>query len=173
MVDNEDARKAAIASLGLKKAVPDALVTDRWFLANYAKALVIEAVKRDAPEGVVEDLMPFLRRMQARVEKIDDWAAEVLGSLEGLRDADEITPVLERALDEAPDEERKVLIARLLEKLQKPPLGLEEVLALSDEQFDVFREDPCESCCIYGCGSCPATCVICCIGSCWCCSSCP
>ncbi|MCX4718729.1 hypothetical protein [Streptomyces virginiae] len=169
MIDHEEARKAAIASLYPTKAVPDAIVTDRWFLPNYMKALVIEAVKRDAPEGVVEDLMPDLRRMARKAERMDDYGVEVLARLEGLRDEDEIVPVLERARDEAPDEVRRVRIQRVLDRIRKPSLSLEELIDLSDEQLEEILEDPCAHCCIYGCSLCLVTCLICCAGTCYCC----
>ncbi|MGA5453824.1 hypothetical protein ACPCVO_45140 [Streptomyces umbrinus] len=171
LIDNEAARKAAVASVDLKgKAVPDALVTDRWFLPKYMKALVIEAVKGDAPEGVVEDLMPALRRMTRGAAGIDAYGVDVLARLEGLRDEDEIIPVLERARDEAPDEPSRQRVERVIERVRNP-LSLENTLAMSDEQLDEIQEDTCASCCLHGCASCIMTCVICCAGSCWYCET--
>jgi hypothetical protein len=169
MIDNEDARTAAVASLGLKKAVPDALVTDRWFLPNAMKALVIEAVRRDAPEGVAEELLRVQRLMRRNAERIDEYGAEVLARLEGLRDEDEIVPVLERARDEAPDRLRRERIERVIERVRRPRRSLEDLLALSDAQLAEVRADPCDHCCIYGCSLCILTCVICCAGTCYCC----
>lgn len=157
MIDNDEARAAAVAGLGLKKAVPDALVTDRWFLPDYMKALVIEAVRRDAPDGVAEELMRVQRRMRRNAEEIDDYGAEVLARLEGLRDADEVVPVLERARDEAPDQLRRDRIERVLERVRQPRNDLEDLLALSDEQLGAILADPCDHCCVYGCGLCPCT----------------
>lgn len=172
MIDNDEARAAAVAGLGLKKAVPDALVTDRWFLPDYMKALVIEAVRRDAPDGVAEELMRVQRRMRRNAEEIDDYGAEVLARLEGLRDADEVVPVLERARDEAPDQLRRDRIERVLERVRQPRNDLEDLLALSDEQLGAILADPCDHCCVYGCGLCPLHCVICCAGTCYCCAGC-
>ncbi|WP_330294197.1 hypothetical protein [Streptomyces sp. NBC_00503] len=170
MLDEEEARTAAISSLGLNKAVPDALVTDRWFLPNYMKALAIEAVKRDAPEGVVEDLMLLLRRATRNAKGIDEYGVEVLARLEGLRDVDEIVPVLERARDEAPDESRRQRIERLLKKARQPGPSREDLRAMSDEQLEeTLLSDNCDSCCLYGCSLCLLECFICCIGTCYCC----
>ncbi|MFF3091540.1 hypothetical protein ACFVRB_41830 [Streptomyces nojiriensis] len=172
VVQNESALKAAHSDLDLRgKAFPDALLMDRWLLPQFLKALIIEAVKRDAPEGVVEDLLPVYRKMSRGAAEITDYLVDVLAQLEGLRDEHEIAPVLEQARDKAPDKLSREKLERGLNKMRNP-LSFKSLLALSDEEFEKLREDSgpggtCFTCCLGGCSACwPSECSLCCFVAC-------
>ncbi|MFF7443841.1 hypothetical protein [Streptomyces sp. NPDC008122] len=165
---NESAQKAAIASLNLRgKALPDAFLTDHWLPAQFLKAYIVEVIKNDAPEGVVEDLLPLYRRMSRGAEEISEYLVHVMGQLEGLRDEHEIAPVLERARDAAPDTSSREKVERALGKLRNP-WTITSLVALSDDEFAKLRDDgPCLDCCTGGCIACwPSECVACCVVNC-------
>jgi uncharacterized membrane protein YeaQ/YmgE (transglycosylase-associated protein family) len=103
------------------KAVPDAVLEDPSRLVAAFKETIVQAIQADAPLGVVDELLHATRTLSGRVRRIDPYVRQELASLQGLRDPEEITPVLEDSLRRAPDEATKAGLQRLVSAANSIP----------------------------------------------------
>jgi hypothetical protein len=158
------------------KAFPDAVLQDPSRLVGAAKAVAMEAIRLDAPEGVVEGLMTPVRQAAAGVKnlRLADYTVQKLAGMQGLRDQYELEAALAAAREEAPDATNRALLDGMIETLPMAdrPTVLEEGKGLSD----------CAVCCFVYCGICGiifipegpgaivAGCLVCCISACLLCS---
>lgn len=148
-----------------KDALPDAVVADPALLMDLTKEILCEAVRRDAPEGVAEELLVAVRRLAAGVRDLSQYLRSVLKDLRGLRDRSELEPVLRNALDRGSDADRTKLQA-MIEVVEKSELVTrgDEVL-LADRSG--FSPEHCAACCGIGCAECiNGPCLLCCAVGC-------
>lgn len=157
------------------KAVPDAVLDDPARLVELTKALAVEAIRRDAPEGVVEELLPAIRRMSRGVRALDrdGHIAEALRGAQGLRDRSELEPVLERAMETAPDAATRGRLALAIEAMKRADgtFAADEAILGPDETTtgggSELSPTGCLICCPSGCVACgPLGCIPCCVVSC-------
>jgi hypothetical protein len=145
-------------------ALPDAVAADPTLLVDIAKGLVCEAVRRDAPEGVPEELLVAVRRMAAGESRVSPYMRTVLKNLRGLREPSELEPVLRNALAEASDEDRPKLESMI--DLVKNP----DIVATADAKTlpsrPGFSPVDCVACCSIGCVICTEACPLCCVVGC-------
>lgn len=108
-------------------AFPDALISDPSLCVMLVKRLTVVAVERDAPAGVVTDLVRLLERMRTGPAALGflDYTLDALKALRGKRDREEIEPVLMQALEGAPDAINKAKLERLLDLVRQPERPLE------------------------------------------------
>ncbi len=169
---NEDARRSALREAGLDGdagAMPDLVAADPTRLLTAAKALVVEAVRRDAPAGVVEQLIGPVRRMAAGASTLGEhrYVLDVLASMRGLRDAGELEPVLAEAIAKAPDDGSRRKLEHALERVRQP-LDREQVRFALDKAMTT-EPNPggsCLECCALACIFCLEVCLLCCAGGC-------
>lgn len=147
-----------------KEALPDALAADPMLLSEIAKELVCLAVKQDAPEGVVEELISAVRAMTYGATQLakSAYLTKVLRDLRGLRDASEIEPVLKKALTEASDDVDRTKLRSMLEVVQKSASGI----SILDDTVLPPDGSGCVPCCFLGCIICTEACVLCCVVGC-------
>jgi hypothetical protein len=145
-------------------ALPDAVAADPTLLVEIAKGLVCEAVRRDAPDGVAEELLAAVRRMRAGENRVSPYMRTVLKNLRGLRDPSELEPVLGNALAKASDEDRPKLESMI--DLVKSP----DILTTADFKKlptrPGFSPIDCVACCGIGCVICTEACPLCCVIGC-------
>jgi hypothetical protein len=105
------------------KAMPDAMLEDPTRLLDLVKETLVEAIRGDAPVGVVEDLLPALRVLSvgARVFDRNSHAATQLAALQGMRSRGELESALQDSAADAPDELSRASIDRLLAALDATP----------------------------------------------------
>jgi hypothetical protein len=174
---SEDARRSALAEVGLDDAdaaLPDVLAADPTRMVDAMKALVIEAVRRDAPEGVVEALIVPVRRMAETARELDAYryTTDVLAGLRGLRDATELEPPLARALAAAPDDANRDRLERMLERVRNPIDPAQAQIAADAVTLPTKLtggEVACFVCCLAGCSLCGINCLLCCNVNCFLC----
>jgi hypothetical protein len=171
--DNQNLRADVIHSFQSdvrleNEALPDAIAANPTLLSDMAKELVCLAIRQDAPEGVVEDLMVPVRAMTKGAKELSKsvYLTQVLRSLHGLRDAYELEPVLEKALAEATDDLDRSKLQSMLETVQKSPVSdnfsnFDSLLPKSTE-----LSPSCAPCCFLGCIICLEGCFICCVIGC-------
>jgi hypothetical protein len=178
---NPSVSEVALAEVELGgKALPDALLADPRKLIDFSKAVVIEAVKRDAPEGVVEGLMVPIRRMVRFGSQIDQYrhVTTTLSQAQGLRDRWELEPVLGQALASAPDDANRRMLQRALDVLTRSE-SADELMVKADEILmrpdggatELSPGGQCLLCCGLGCLACKGGCLVCCIVACITCGS--
>jgi hypothetical protein len=180
--ENREAKQHALREAGLdgSEPLPDAIAADPAKLVAAAKALAIEAVRRDAPAGVVEELLVPIRRMTATLQQLDRYrfTADVLAGMRGLRDETELEPVLAKALDDAPDEANREKLEHMLGLVRTRVAfevlgGIEKVLPPEGTtgEFTTAKLEPsrCVPCCALGCIVCPEFCPVCCLAGCFLC----
>ncbi len=145
-------------------ALPDAMAADPALLVDLSKELVCEAVRRDAPEGVAEELLVAVRRMTAGARGLSPYVRTVLNDLRGLRDRSELEPVLRNALDGAADADR-TKIEGMIDVVQKSDavVAADEVILPEKPGFSPVD---CVACCVLGCTFCFEACPICCAVGC-------
>ena len=78
----------------------DWLLDDPSNATRLLKEVTIEAIRRDAPDGVVDGLLIFTRRVSAGAARLkqNTYLSSALASLKGKTEPAEIQEVLERAL---------------------------------------------------------------------------
>ncbi|MGY0234444.1 hypothetical protein [Longispora urticae] len=149
-----------------KDALPDALVTNPDLFVDLSKEFVHEAVRRDAPAGVAEELLVAVRRATAGTRALSPYMRTVLQSLRGLRDPAELEPVFRNALADATDADRGKL---------EGALELVRKYAAADGDFfdptleteaPEFSPVDCVACCALGCALCLELCAVCCVAGC-------
>jgi hypothetical protein len=98
------------------KAFPDAVLEDPARLVEVFKGAIVEAVRNDAPVGVAEELLGYLRFFSLRVERFDrsGFVGTQLAALQGLRDRTEIIAALQASANNAPDEASRAPLERLI-----------------------------------------------------------
>ena len=103
-------------------AFPDALIDDPSLCVTLVKRLTLVSVERDAPAGVVTDLVRLLERMRTGPAAMGllDYTFYALKALRGMRDRYEIEPILVHALEAAPDAINKAKLERLLDLVRQP-----------------------------------------------------
>ena len=108
-------------------AFPDALIIDPSLCVTLVKRLAVVAVERDAPAGVVTDLVQLLERMRTGPAALGvlDYTFDALKALRGKRDREEIEPVLMQALAGAPDAINRARLELLLDLVRQPVGPLE------------------------------------------------
>jgi hypothetical protein len=177
--ENPSVRERALSEVDLGgKPLPDALLADPTRLVAITKAIVIEAVRRDAPEGVVEGLIGPLRRMARGAAEIDRYRhiTDALGQAQGLRDRSELEPVLDRALSTAPDEPNRRKLEMMLDVLRRSDdpealrISADEMILKPNGGSGTSTElSPvgCLTCCGTTCAAClPFACFTCCVVGC-------
>ena len=171
--DNPDVRESVIAGFESDPrlqtdALPDAILADPKLLVDIAKEFVSEAVRRDAPEGVPEELLVAVRRMTSGERAMSPYMRSTLQGLRGMRDASEIEPALRRALGDATDDDRRKLENFIiLVKNPKPAAEMDTKMLLPPDTG--FSPVDCLACCSLGCAICTDACLVCCpIGCVWC-----
>jgi hypothetical protein len=170
--DNPDVRESVMAGFESDPrlqadALPDAILVDPKLLVDIAKEFVGEAVRRDAPEGVAEELLVAVRRMTAGERAMSPYMRAALQDLRGLRDASEIETALHRALDDATDDDRGKLENFIA--LVKNPKAVAEMDAKVLPPDTGFSPVDCVACCALACVICTEVCPVCCgIGCIWC-----
>jgi hypothetical protein len=124
-----DIRASEIRAIETRTALafPDALISDPSLCVALVKRLAVVAVERDAPAGVVTDLVRLLERMRTGPAALGvlDYTVDALKALRGMRDREEIEPVLVQALEGAPDAINKAKLERLLDlvrQAERPPV---------------------------------------------------
>ncbi len=179
---NPSVSEAAVAEVAWDgKALPDALLADPLKLLDFGKAVVIEAVRRDAPEGVVEGLMVPVHRMARFRSQIDRYrhVTTTLSQAQGLRDSWELEPVLTQALATAPDDANRQLLQRALDVIARSA-SVDELVSNADDIVLKPNGGPtelspggtqCAICCGLGCLACKGGCLVCCIVACIACGS--
>lgn len=179
--ENPSVRDTVLAEADLGgKALPDALLADPLKLLELGKAVVIEAVRRDAPEGVVEGLMVPVRRLRRFGSQIDRYAhvTTTLSEAQGLRDKWEFEPVLAEALRSAPDEANEQAIQRMLDVLDRPD-SVDGLVVMADDIIlgpdggatELSPGGQCALCCGLACLLCELGCLACCVVGCVACGS--
>ena len=179
--ENPSVRDAVLAEADLGgKALPDALLADPLKLLDLAKAVVIEAVRRDAPDGVVEGLMLPVRRLRQFGSQIDRYehVTKTLSKAQGLRDRWELEPVFAEALRSAPDEANGQAIQRMLDVLERSE-SVDEMVVMADDIFmgpdgggtELSPGGQCALCCGLACLLCELGCLACCVVGCVACGS--
>jgi hypothetical protein len=170
--ENPDVRDSVVAGFDSDPrlqadALPDAVLANPKLLIDIAKEFVSEAVRRDAPEGVGEELLVVVRRMTAGERAMSPFMRTTLQDLRGLRDASEIEAALRRPFDDATDDDRRKL-ENFIALVRNPKAAAEmdaEVLPTETR----FSPGDCVACCALGCIICTKACVVCCgIGCIWC-----
>lgn len=174
--ENQSLRESALSGVELGgKALPDAIASDPALLVDICKAFVIEAVRQDAPEGVVEELIVPVRRMAATARDLDQYryTTRVLSQMQGMRDRSELEPILEKALVDAPDDANKYKLEKMLNVLRGAPrvedLRAAAILASDDITLEAGFGPDCVPCCFLGCIICLEFCPICCVVGCFVC----
>lgn len=128
LTSNPQVRERALAAVQATGKPPvDAFVSDPAMLVEAVRSVAIQAVERDAPEGVAESLLAVLRPMVATLNERERYrySFDRLSRLEGLRDASEVVPVLEAAVAEAPDASNEARCRGALEAVQRVSVGTE------------------------------------------------
>jgi hypothetical protein len=173
--ENPSVREFVLHEVDLDgKPLPDALLADPRRLVEIVKGVVIEAVRRDAPQGVVEELMVPVRRMARTAAEIERYRhiTDALSEAQGLRDRYEFEPVLEKALATAPDDANRQKLQLMLDALKRAD-NPAELQAAADDVFlgpdegsgtaTEFSPVECLVCCSTACVMClPAGCLVCC-----------
>jgi hypothetical protein len=97
------------------RAMPDAMLEDPTRLVDLVKEALVEAIRADAPVGVVEEILPALRILSSGAKGFDryGYVATQLSALQGLRDRPEIAAALGESAANAPDEMNRASIERL------------------------------------------------------------
>jgi hypothetical protein len=144
-------------------ALPDAMVTDPSLLVDMTKELICEAVRRDAPEGVAEELLVAVRRMTAGVRDLSPSMRTILKNLRGLRDRSELEPVLWSALRNADGADRTKLQV-MIDVVQKSEIAIKREETLLADRSGLTLD--CVTCCDVGCGLCSSFCLSCCAVGC-------
>lgn len=173
---NEAARLAACSSVWVHlngKAPPDAIAADPAILVHFAKALVVEAVARDAPDAAIDELLGMLRRMAAGAKQLHRhrYAASVLKKMQGLRQDDAVVAALDEGLRGAPDEASRRTLAAMLRTMHIRS-KIDWATVMDDDEDESASRAWCLICCEGACLWCvqPAeplvTCGVCCVGGC-------
>lgn len=96
------------------QAPPDAVLTRPESLVDALQEASRLAVERGAPPGVAEELAGAARRLSSGMRRpAFDYARTQLNSLVGLRDSAEVSPILDKALESAPDEDSRAILRRM------------------------------------------------------------
>jgi hypothetical protein len=136
-------------------AFPDALISDPSLCVTLVKRLAVVALERDAPAGVVTDLVRLLERMRTGPAALGalDYTIDAMKALRGKRDREEIEPVLMQALAEAPDAINKAKLERLLDLVRQPERRFEAFGGAVGSQPEVLELDPytCAAACAVVC----------------------
>jgi hypothetical protein len=167
----DDVRRSFQADARLKNdALPDALATNPILLSDMAKELVCLAVRQDAPEGVVEELMSAVRIIKNGAAELvkSIYLTKVLRELRGLRDAYELEPVLKKALAEATGDVDKSKLQNMIEVVQRSAGSFGDPETLPPDSTDLSPH--CVPCCFIGCTVCTVDCLVCCAIGCAVCS---
>jgi hypothetical protein len=137
-----------------------------------AKELVCLAVKQDAPEGVVEELISAVRVMTNGAKELakSAYVTKVLRGLRGLRDASELEPALKKALAEASDDVDRSKLQSMLAVVQKSASGVNFANPETLPPDSTELSPHCIPCCALGCIVCTEVCILCCVAGCAVCS---
>jgi hypothetical protein len=152
-----DIRASEIKAIETQTALafPDALISDPSLCVTLVKRLAVVAVERDAPAGVVADLVRLLERMRTGPAALGllDYTVDALKALRGKRDREEIEPVLMQALAGAPDAINKAKLERLLDLVRQPERPPEASGGAAGSQPMVLELDPylCAAACAVVC----------------------
>jgi hypothetical protein len=154
-----DIRASEIKAIQTRTALafPDALISDPSLCVTLVKRLTVVAVERDAPAGVVTDLVLLLERMRTGPAALGllDYTIDALKALQGKRDKEEIEPILLRALEGAPDAINKTRLERVLDLVRQPEVvGLDPytcAAACAVVCAEVAELPACYIPCIYAC----------------------
>ncbi|MFJ5859907.1 hypothetical protein ACIQCM_00630 [Pseudarthrobacter sp. NPDC092439] len=102
--DNQDVRED-ILSQGLKRGthrltggVLHAMAGDPGQLVDFGNEVAVEAIRRDAPVLVADELLAVSRRMATGELALTPYIHSALDGLRGLHDESEMVPALERAV---------------------------------------------------------------------------
>ncbi len=151
-------------------ALPDALLNDPALLADMAKEITCEAIRRDAPIGVPEELLEAARRMTKGSGSLSPFVRQTLRDLTGLRDQSEIEPILMGALQYA-DEADKPKIEGMLDVVRKSS-SIDTLMTETGDGGELgFAPIHCVACCALGCIVLPKVCPIACVVGCVVCGS--
>jgi hypothetical protein len=145
------------------------MAADPALLVDLTKELVCEAVRRDAPEGVPEELLVQVRRMAAGVARISPYIRDVLKDLRGLRDASELEPKLRDALDAASDADRPTILGMIDVARESDAAARADEIVLTERAG--LSPVHCVACCVLGCTFCFELCPVCCVVGCVACGS--
>jgi len=119
------------------------------------KRLTLVSVERDAPAGVVTDLVRLLERMRTGPAAMGllDYTFYALKALRGMRDRYEIEPILVHALEAAPDAINKAKLERLLDLVRQPEGSPEAFSGIPGDLKVVTMLDPytCAAACAVVC----------------------
>jgi len=136
-------------------AFPDALIDDPSLCVTLVKRLTLVSVERDAPAGVVTDLVRLLERMRTGPAAMGllDYTFYALKALRGMRDRYEIEPILVHALEAAPDAINKAKLERLLDLVRQPEGSPEAFSGIPRDLKVVTMLDPytCAAACAVVC----------------------
>lgn len=169
---NADVRESALQSVAEPGvAFPDQVLTNPAVLVDIVKAMIIEAVRRDAPAGVIEGLLPPLREMAAGAKQLGRYSyiRTVMAEMRGLRDMSEIGPRLENAIAAAPDGESRAKLQDMLAAGSRAASNSNLSILGPNDATDPFPPTPppgCLTCCVVGCVACTVECPLCCVAAC-------
>lgn len=150
-------------------ALPDAVLLEPELLADMAKEVVCEAVRREAPAEVAEELFGSVRRMARGARSLSPYVRDVLRSLKGSRDSTEIEPLLLTALENVPPGDRAA-VEGMLDTIRRSAAGSfgDEPIVVEPESFSGVH---CVACCVLGCTVLPKVCPVACVVGCVTCGS--
>ena len=149
------------------RPISDLVARDPKALIEAAKALIIEAVKSDAPVGVVEELIDAVRKMQEGAKNLPkfQYASDALAAVDSSNGA-EIASSLESALEKAPDEANRKKLAQMVKVAKQGKRPVSEMMMLSADAEMLEASPHCIPCCALGCIVCVDVCPICCVAGC-------
>lgn len=172
VLDHPDVRETArSAGRAEKMAMPDALAADPKRVAQAARSLTDAASKAGAPAPVVKTLVELAARYDKGVKRLPHltYSVELLGSLVGKRDREEIEPVLLAAAETAPDDANREKIKQMVALARRPP-GFDVGFPWPGGVFageEGGDDGGCDwGCCVFTCIMCTEACVLCCIAAC-------
>jgi hypothetical protein len=114
---------------GTGEPLADALLGDPTRLVELFREAAVEAIRRDAPVGVAEELLVATRLAEigARRFDADGHVARTLSSLRGSRDRSEIVPLLMAAAADASSSRDRYLLENLVGLAEAVPAELPDV----------------------------------------------
>src|SRR5262245_3450586 len=97
------------------KGLSDSVLDDPARLVDLVKATLVEAIRTDAPVGVVEELLPVLRFLSFGAASFDrsSTSAKELSALQGVREPSKIEAALAVSVANAPDDSSRALLGRM------------------------------------------------------------
>lgn len=165
--DHPDIRNFAVRAVNVPEMdLQDAFMEDPMRILIAAEAIVDGAKQKDAPSDVITALERISSKMRAGAQDLHrfEYTMRSIASIQGIRDSIEQEKILERAMADAPDDDNRSKLKKILNSMRKPlPFNKLTIGNIGDltASFD------CDwGCCLFVCIMCTVGCPVCCAAAC-------